>query len=216
MANTALKKITTAAKKLRKKKPGMSWKSAVKAAGASYRSAKKSPRKRVARKAAPKKRVVKKRVVKKAAPRKRAKTFKRGKAVKKRVYAAAKYSRGTYKPAVRIGSVKRRKRVVKRKITRRRVGSAGMSTGTKLAIGALVLGGLYMMSRKQEPRYYYPPSGNPVRDNKAQQIMNYVLAAGATATQIANLIAALNQRSEQELDNDLNAIQQGTMPQYFV
>jgi hypothetical protein len=40
MAATALKKITTRAKQIRKKNPGISWKSAVKKAGAEYRGGK--------------------------------------------------------------------------------------------------------------------------------------------------------------------------------
>jgi len=40
--HNALKKITTRAKQLRKKQPGISWKSAIKKAGAEYRTGKKS------------------------------------------------------------------------------------------------------------------------------------------------------------------------------
>lgn len=52
MAATALKKITTRAKQIRKKHPGKSWKAAIKQAGAEYRGGKISGvrKKRVARK----------------------------------------------------------------------------------------------------------------------------------------------------------------------
>ncbi len=61
MASNTLKKITTRAKQLRKKRPGISWKSAVKSAGLEYRQGK---MRKAKRKAAPKKRKpVKKRKV---------------------------------------------------------------------------------------------------------------------------------------------------------
>ena len=50
--STVLKKITTEAKKIRKKNPRISWKSAVKQAGAKYR--KSAPKKKAARPAAKK------------------------------------------------------------------------------------------------------------------------------------------------------------------
>ena len=54
MAANALKKITTEAQKIRKKSPGISWKSAVKKAGAKYRASAKTSKKPVRKKAAKK------------------------------------------------------------------------------------------------------------------------------------------------------------------
>ncbi len=55
MSATILKKITTEAKRIRKKSPRTSWQSAVKQAGAKYRaSAKKKPAKKAAKKSATK------------------------------------------------------------------------------------------------------------------------------------------------------------------
>jgi|SRR5882672_3278759 len=69
MSTTTLKKITTRAKQIRKKQPGISWRSAVKKAGAEYRGGK-IRKTRKARKTRPARK-------KKAVPRKRVKATKK-------------------------------------------------------------------------------------------------------------------------------------------
>lgn len=61
MATSALKKITTEAKSIRRKHPNMTWKAAIKKAGAAYRAKAKPAKRKVGaakKKTAPKKRAV--------------------------------------------------------------------------------------------------------------------------------------------------------------
>lgn len=204
MAAGALKKITAEAKKIRKRKPKTSWKSAVKQAGAKYRAGKIKPRRK---KAAVKKRAVRKKAVRKKSVRRKTATK-----IRRRVVRVS----GT--PAA-VGSVRKRRRkktTVTRTTTttRRRVGSSGRSM-MPLVIGALGLGAIYLMTQNRQPNVVYVPTGNTIRDSQAQQIMNWVAAAGASAAQIAALIASLNDRPDSDVNAAYEQIQQGQNPNWL-
>jgi hypothetical protein len=198
MAANALKKITTAAKKLRKRAPGMSWKSAVKKAGSMFRAGKlKAKKKRVASVGAVKR--------KKKATRKKS----------TRRAVSVRAVRG-----VRVAMpVKRKRRRVARKktATRRRVGAQG---GKDKLVQTLLIGGLavglivaFTRQRQTQPAYY--PTGDNYRDSRAQQIIAYATAAGLAATQIAALINTINQSSDAQLDTMNSDVQSGNIQPYL-
>lgn len=192
MANV-LKKITTEAKRIRKSKPKTSWKSAVKQAGAKYRAGKI----RVKRKVVRKKTVRRKAVKRKSAPRKRRSA---GKVVRKRAFRRVRPA-GSPVLFIERGQTKRSrpKRVYRVKRTKagrysgvRRVAGRGKMMNSILLFGGLALGA-YLLLRPKQPLYL--PTGDVARDSKASQILQYAQAAGLAATQIANLIAKLNQQN---------------------
>lgn len=77
-------------------------------------------------------------------------------------------------------------------------------------IGGLLIGGLLLMNAmRPRPVQQYVPTGNATRDNKAAQIMQYVIAAGASAAAIAELIQRLNNASSGEVDSLYNDVQSG-------
>lgn len=209
--SSALKKITTAAKAYRKKHPGASWKSAVKKAGTAYRTGKLKPKRKPAKKAA-KKRVVRKRVVrkktiarKKYSPRKVAKrkSVKRSKS-RKRVGAVSSVT-GTKKRR----TYKKRRKVAKVSGVRRRVSGGGKNKLlTILAIAGVGIGA-YMLLKGNQPRPVYYQTGNYARDMQAQQILSWVTAAGATASQLAALINSLNNKTDAQIQQDYYNIQSG-------
>lgn len=200
MANTALKKITTEAKRIRKSKPKTSWKSAVKQAGAKYRAGKIKPRKKSAKKkAVAKKRTVKRKTIKaKTAPRK----------VRRKKAVGVKRKKSRKKVGAVSSVAGRRRRTTKKyvkKVVYRRVGSGKDKTMKMLLFGALGVGAIYLLTRKNTNQQTYVPTGNYTRDTKAQQVISWVTAAGATASQIAALISSLNNKSDSQVDADYQA-----------
>lgn len=187
--SNVLKKITTAAKAYRKKHPGASWKSAVKKAGSMYRSGSlKTKRKR----ATPKKVARKKRAKRSVGSMVVTGTGKLRTRRKKRATA-----RKVTAPR------KRRRRSVAKKSAprRRRVSGIGkMSTGKILAFGALAVGVIMLLSKKQQPTQYIP-TGNAYRDSTASRILQIAQQAALSATQIYALINNLNNSSDTQLQS---------------
>lgn len=203
MAANALKKITAEAKRIRKAHPKTSWRSAVKKAGAKFRSGKLKPRKKraVSGKSKPRR---KRTVSKTITVRRKRRVAKRVKHVtvlvdsgkqprKRRVYRIKRTRKGQY-----AGS---------RRISGRR--SSGNMLKT-IAIVGLGLGAIYMLTKSSRPSVMYIPTGNAVRNNQAQQIIAYAQAAGLAATQIASLINALNTRSDDQVSDMYNDVQSGS------
>jgi hypothetical protein len=196
MAN-ALKKITAAAKAIRKKSPGTSWKTAVKKAGAMYRGGKlKTKRRKVSG--------AKVGAVKKT--RKRA----------KRRVSARKVTRVV---SIKVAPVKRRRRrSAPKKVTRRR---ARVSGGGKdrliqtLAIAGLGIGLLVAFTRQRQQTYpMYTNTGNNYRDSRAQQILQIAQQAALSATQIYNLINRINTSSDAQLDQMYQSANSGGISMY--
>lgn len=185
---SALKKITTRAKQIRKKAPGKSWKSAIKQAGSEYRGGKLKKRRKVSKVGAVKK------TKRRSAPRKR----------------SAK-RRSASKPVVRTRTltvVKYRTRTVRAK--RRSVARVGKSGGKGLlllGIGVLLVGG-YMLMKKSAPAAALIPRTNPATNSTAANIVAIAQAAGIVGTQLQNIISKLNSSSDasiQQAYSNLNA-----------
>lgn len=197
MAN-ALKKIITAAKKIHKK--GGTWKGAVKKASVMYRGGKLKAKKRRAVGAVKKTR--KRTTVKRRATSRKRSTRKR--AVAKRTVVVVAGTR-----------TRKRRRSYSRKAAprRRRVGASGKDKFIQtLVIGGLAVGLIVAFTRSRQQQTTYVPTGDPYRDSKAQQILSYAQAAGATIQQISNLINTINQSSNSQLDSiDASVRSGGTM-----
>lgn len=180
MANV-LKKLQTLAKQYKKKHPGAKHSSAMKAAGAMYRAGKSKPRKR--RSVGAVKKTRKRRA---SSPKKSTRTRAR-------------------RTVVVIAGTRKRRRTTSRKRAaprRRRVGSSGKDKFLQtLVIGGLAVGLIVAFTRNRQQQQTYVPTGNTYRDTTAQKILSYAAAAGATATQIANLINTINQSSDSQLQN---------------
>lgn len=197
MAKNALKKITAEAKRIRKKHPRTSWKSAIKEAGRKYRTGKiSSPRPKPAKvaKVGAKKR--KRAVKKKAAPRRRKKT------------TAVAVTKTVVRYRTRVGKVSRPRR-------HRMAGSGG---GMKKIMPFVLLGGaaliLWYVMRPKQPQL---PAGAPplvqttnqVRNQQTNQILQYALAGGLALDAITKLINALNNRSDTDIQNIYDNVDQG-------
>jgi hypothetical protein len=204
-AGAALKKINARVKKLAKRFPKKSRKTLQKQAGAEYRAGKlKAKRKKVSG--------VRKTV--RRAKRKVKRAVRRAVGVTRRKRRTAR--RAPAKVIImKVGATKRRRRraAPKRKAVRRRRVSgvsriAGIKTSTLLMAG-LGIGAIYLLTRR--PQVQYGPTGNAVRDSKAQQILNYAVAAGATASAIANLLKSLQNKSDAQIDADYSAAQSGQL-----
>lgn len=190
MANTALKKIITQAKKIRKRHKSMSWKSAVKKASVQYKKGGlKTRRKSVGAVKKTRKRRTVKRVV-----------------AKRRTVRRKSAPRAT-RPVVIIAGARRKRRSYAKKRAaprRRRIGSRKDKFIQTLAIAGLGLGLVIALTRNRQQTAYVP-TGNIQRDSKAQQILAFAQQAALSASQIAALISRLNNSSDSQLD----MIQQG-------
>jgi len=199
-AGTALRKINARVKQLAKRFPKKKRVSLQKQAGAEYRAGKLKPK----RKPSPVKRKVRRKTVaaKKRTPAKRRAAPKR--AARRRV-SGLKAGAG-----VKVtGVTRRRKRRAPKKVAvRRRRVSGGGSKMNMLVIGGLALGAIYLMSQNK-PSTVYVPTGNTARDTKAQQILSLVAQAGASAAQVAAAIAALNKKSDAQIDQYYQQAQSG-------
>lgn len=189
-----LKKITAEAKRIKKSSPGKSWKTAVKEAGKKYRTGKLG-------------------------------------AVKSRKTATAKRKpakRRTRKPvttivvrqvkAVKVGSRKRRRSAApKRRMagTRRRVGGSGKKSNILpivLAVGAGILLWKALGNKQQSPPPGAPPlvsTANQVRNQQANDILQYAMAAGLTLDAITRLIKNLNTKGDADVNYYYNTIDSG-------
>jgi hypothetical protein len=197
--SNVLKKITSAAKAYRKKHPGASWKSAVKKAGSMYRSGSLKPKRK---RSAPKKVARKKRAKRSIGSMVVTGT---GKLRKRRKRATARKVTAPRK--------RRRRSVAKKSAPRRRRVSGGigkMSTGKMLAFGALAVGVIYMLTKKQAPQTQYVPTGDAYRDSTASRILSIAQQAALSATQIYTLINNLNNSSNAQLESINASLDQGT------
>lgn len=198
MAN-ALKKITTAAKKLYKK--GGTWKGAMKKASAAYRGGKLKTKRR--RSVGAVKKTRKRSVARRTSSRKRSTRKARTRTV---VVIGSASGRS-------VGTVRRRRRSTRRKVTtrRRRVGSARKDNFIKtLAIGGLALGLIVAFTRNKPAQTVYVPTGNNYRDSTASTILSYANMALLSASQIAALIQRINNSSDEQLSTINASLQAGT------
>lgn len=195
MAKNALKKITAEAKRIRKKHPRTSWKSAVKEAGRKYRTGKISaPRPKPAKlaKVGAKKR---KRAVKKKARKKT---------------TAVAVTKTVVRYRTKVGKVSRPRR--------HRMAGSGGGSGMKKIMPFVLLGGaaliLWYVMRPKQPQL---PAGAPplvqttnqVRNQQTNQILQYALAGGLALDAITKLINALNNRSDTDIQNIYDNVDQG-------
>ncbi len=195
-----LKKITAEAKRIRKRKPKTTWKSAVKQAGAKYRSGKiRAPkRKKVAAVG---------RVRKKAAKRKKTSSQKR----KRPVTAVTVRKTSTTVRARRVG----RSAPVKR---HRMAGSGGRDKTMKtlLTVG-LLAGAAFLIWKAMKPTQPQLPPGtpplvqsaNPVRNTQSSQIVQYAIAAGLTIDAITRLIQNLNVQRDTDVSEIYDELDRG-------
>jgi hypothetical protein len=189
-----LKRITAEAKRIKKSSPGKSWKSAVKEAGKKYRTGQLGAVK--ARKTAKPKRK----------PAKRTR-----KPVTTIVVRQVK--------AVKVGSRKRRRRSAapKRRMagTRRRVSGSGKKSNILpilLVAGAGFLLWKALGNKQQAPPPGAPPlvpTNNQVRNQQANDILQYAMAAGLTIDAITRLIKNLNSKGDADVNYYYNTIDSG-------
>ncbi len=201
MATTALKKITAEAKRIRKKKPKTTWKSAVRQAGAKYRSGKIRKPKKVGK--VKKKRAAKKRSVrKKAAPKK----------------AARKRSSRKPTKAIQVVKVVRVTRVGRVSSPRRKRMAGSGGGGFKKFMPFLLLGGAALILwHIMKPKAPQVPAGAPPliqttnqsRNQQTNEILQYALAGGLALDAITKLINALNSRSDTDIRDVYDEVNQG-------
>jgi len=173
MAN-ALKKINARVKALRKRYPKAKRSTLQKQAGREYKAGKlKGKRKKPA---------VKKRVAKRRKP-------------------AAKKTRVRVKRVTVVKIVRRRTRKKPAKVKKK----MGRAVGKKdsilpmLIVGGLGLAAVYMLTKPRVTSNQYLPTGNYQRDNAANNILSYAMAAGLTVTAITKLIQALNNSTDAQV-----------------
>lgn len=202
-----LKKITAEAKRIRKRKPKTSWKSAIKQAGKKFRDGKiRSPRKKKAGAVSGSR--------KKATKRKKS----RARKAKKPVTAVAIRKTTTTVRARKVG----RSAPVKRHRMAGGGGNGGNGGGTKklLMLGLLVLGGFLIWKALKPKTATLPPgtppliqTSNPVRNTQTNDIVQYALAAGLAFDAIARLIQSLNNRSDDGISDIYDELDRGgTIP----
>lgn len=195
-----LKKITAEAKRIMKRKPKTTWKSAVKQAGKKFRDGKiRTPKRKKAGAVSGSR--------KKAAKRKKPRARKR----KKPVTAVAIRKTTTTVRARRVG----RSAPVKR---HRMAGSGSKGGGMKnlLTIGLLVLGGFLLWKAMKPKTTTLPPgtpplyqSSNQLRNDQSNQIVQYALAAGLTIDAISRLIQNLNSSRDSDVSNIYDELDRG-------
>lgn len=196
MAGNALVKISRETKRLRKKHPGMSFKSAQKKAASNYRSGKMGAPK----KSHPKKHKRKHKARKRSHKRKRST---RTVVVVSGTHAFAK---------AKVGTRRRRKRSrprykVTHKVRRVSGSGGGMKTKDLLLVGALAVGGVLLYKAINKPSQTTPVqgapplnlTGNTSRDSQASQIIAWATAGGMALNAIANLITSLNNKSDAQV-----------------
>lgn len=144
---------------------------------------------------------------------------------KKRKKRPARKKAGAVAKAV--GTVKRRRSVKRAVVKRRRVGNTGGGGGNNtmlyLGLGALALGAIYLFTKDNSPTQLpanAPPlqlTTNPVRNNQAQEILQYAMYAGLAVGTILKLINSLNSKSDSEVQSGYNQVQQsGQLPSNWV
>jgi hypothetical protein len=202
---TALTKIRIRTKQLQKKHPSKKYRTLQKQAAGEYRAG-----------SIPKAR-------KKSAPKKKARSKRR------KVGSVAKL--GTrykvYHEVKKVGKRKRKRstagKPAKRKVVTRtrtvtkyrRVGKAGMSTATKIAIGVGLVAAAYLLLKK--PSAVSVPgvpvalvqTGNTARDTYASSLLQYAQAGGAGITALTNLINSLNGMNDAAVVSNYQMVQQG-------
>jgi len=178
--NTALKKINARVKVLAKKHPGKKRKTLQKQAGKEWKAGKLKGAVGAVKKRKPaKRRVVKRvrRVVKRVTPVKHKRRTVRKKTV------AVHRKRHHYKVTHRV----------------RRISGKKSSIMPIIALAAVGIGA-YLLLRPQ-PAAQLVQTSNPVRNTNANNILTYAAAAGLTATAIAQLITALNNSNDAQVNN---------------
>ena len=204
MSTTALSKIIREAKSIRRKHPNKykgkknSWaKGYMAEAAKKYNSGKLGTRKKKKSVGA-----VKKKAKPRKKPRARAKPKPKPKPVR-RIAKRRKSKRkvGTKKP-VKVTT----RRSVERTVGRRRSVGKKDKTMLFLGLGALLLGGVYLLTKSKTPTYPtgsvpLTMTGNTTRNNQSSDILNYAIAGGLALDAITKLIQSLNSSSDGEVDS---------------
>lgn len=211
MSTTTLKKITSEAKRIRRHKPKTTWKSAIKQAARRYKSGSLRPRK---------KRVSAVKFVEHGEKRS---------AKPAAVFRVIRSGKGRFKGLKRIG--RRRKMgnakqvVVVRRVTKvgrpaspRRHRMAGSGSGLKKIMPFVLLAGAALVAwqllKPKQPQFPpgVPPlaqTGNPVRNQQTNEILQYAMAASLGIDAITKLIQSLNNRSDSDIENIYDNLDQG-------
>lgn len=213
--STALKAINKRVKVLQKKHPKSKRTSLQKQAGREWKAGKLKAKRKTA---APKKRrVVRKKVARKKVARKKVSPKRPSARKRRRVGAVKILERGENRRTrpKRVYKIARRKNGTIRRVTR--VG--GIGGGLKAMLPVLVIGGLGLLAYSllhKSAAPVYVPTGNVVRDNKAQEIIQTATSAGLAAAAIAKLIQQLQAQSNTQLDQTYdNVVQSGDVPEYL-
>lgn len=142
----------------------------------------------------------------------------------KKVYRVVRTRKGQYKSVKRLSGTKRVKRtssrkpvrsVIKRTVVKyRQVGKRSSMNKLlpMLAIAAVGVGAVYLMTKKSAAQSQLPPiqqTANPVRNDQSAQIVNYAIAGGLAIDAVIKLINSLNTKSDAEVSNLYNNVQQG-------
>lgn len=215
MAN-ALKKISTEAKKIRKRHPGKSWKSAVKEASRRYNAGTIRPSRKKKHKA----------TARKHKPRRVRKRHSVG-----AVHHTKKRSRkrSTRKRSTRREKTSHKKQHKSRK-RGRRVGAvvqqqSKMDWTPILVVGALGLAAWALFKKSDNGGQPPVPAGapplaistNPTRNSQASNIIAYATAAGMLLPAITKLIQSLNSKSDSEVNSIYNSVDStGEIPGYLL
>jgi hypothetical protein len=199
--SSVLKKITTYAKKLRKKHPSAKWSSLVKQAGASYRSGKMGRRKK--RHSAPKRKARRVTINVKVGSRRRSHRAKRKTArrVGKKKFILVDSATGEKRMLKANVAVARRKRHKTYKPVRvehcRRVSGKKSNMTSMLLLGALGLGVVYLMTRPTVPAL--TPAAAAAGGSTLLQAAQ---AAGASATALIAIVNKLNTQPAAQTQSD--------------
>lgn len=138
---------------------------------------------------------------------KRKKATKKSKPVHRQRPTVVKRKR---KRSRKVGTKKPVKTVTRRSVERTVGSKRGRSVGKKdktmliLGVGALLLGGWYLMSKKATPVYPTLPlqqTSNVTRNNQSNDILNYAIAGGLAIDAITKLIESLNNSSDNQVDS---------------
>lgn len=180
-AGSALKKIAARAKALKKKHPGKKYKTLQKQAGAEYRAGKLKAKRKPAKRKPARKKTAKRKTHRRKVGKPATVVYSLGKLFKKR---------------------KRRRATPKRTQKRRRsVSGSGSSLMPILLVGGLGILA-YMMLKPTVPALYQ--STNPTRNANANNIVAYATAAGLGVSAITQLINALNNMSDDDVNKASN------------
>ena len=158
-------------------------------------------------------------------------TIKSSSGRKKTVRKKRRAKVGQHKAVGKVARAKKRKRPVVRQVVRyskrtsvgkrspvrshRMAGSSGKSVLPLVIVGGIaILAGLYLFNKQKTPQL---PAGSPplvqtsnqLRNDKANAIVQYAMAGSLAIDAIIKLVESLNKKSDSEVDNLYDYLQQG-------